>query len=1178
MTLLAAVAAGARVRAGGAAPDLVPASIVVTPATASLAPTETQQLTAVVYNAALEDITASHTVVWSSGTPAAATVSSSGLVTAVADGSATITAYPTGYPLVTGTTAVTVETASASALIDLSGETYPHAMRVAVGPQIALYSGDAVADAYDAEIHTGRLAGQTVTDWLTVMRDYHLDLWTPIAGTVAVTNGSATVTGTGTNWASLPFGGAQAGLPVRIRRGSTVLDYRWLRQTADNASTTIAHPQYGPFYADNLVWAHATESGLEMDWCDASSSAQYNSQYYDRVATGYRHAYRLRAYDAVAGDALLTLCDEAADAWIDWYSQTGGMYLGETTNGDGWGHPPRAAGFEGMMIRALRGRTALLPYLHAMASGHFGTWVYARRLDIEVLYDMRDPGYAVSAVAMSLAAMTSKADKDALMATVVAGWPYITNTQEPSGHWEMVISWASDRLSQAFTNVHIMHGMQRLLQAIREDPDLAADYASFADSVEATFLLGADGIISSSILSGEFAIPWRGTRYYDSLTGAYAVESDIPELVGELVRDYGFDAGYVPGGYAATPYNPAAHDGEVSVVRQAGSMMASVLGYAYALTGTPAYLTAAEDLFDAAFVGTDGIRAQYAQYTATMDNSSQKFWNESHRRTSEYLAFRQGVSGYGDVALTPDLVTFDTLAEQIVFGPLVATGHEDITEPNFDDELTGQALTRYTTLMGYANAVWTTAASAGTVTVTNGSATILGAGGADFTGMTNSRIRIQVGGSWYYYRILAVVSATEATIKAVNNWPSSTTATPWTGATTADCDWQHYSSSQGDAFDGAYYYDTARVLYQLYHRTGNTTYRDYARNLTDAWWQMPNFSEGQATGSATYSDGWDHSPRTSNLGGLIMRALDGRPEMWPYLRGYVHGQLFTWAYRKSSRAVADGVPGATGATAIQGDTRDSGYMCLYAAWMAVCDPDATWRDTFLQRAVDAQIGYHIEHQTADGSWRWSLDPGVWAIDAPVGQPFINAIMLCGLVDLARILRLDERGADYADDLATIEAAIRTGALGALWGGYIDTGAGTIRGVTYFESPTAKWTSSFTDSYGRTAVANVTLVEDVYRQDPGAVSDLYPSTRQGIAECLPIMYAAAMFAATTTERDDFIAKGDEMANSAHRYTDTGGDGYRALVNDSVKNWNQHYQDGQRGWARRYLALNAFGEVA
>lgn len=69
-----------------------PTSLVVTPATASIAEAATQQLTAIAHysNGATLDVTALASYV--SGTPATATVNSTGLITAVAAGTSTVTA------------------------------------------------------------------------------------------------------------------------------------------------------------------------------------------------------------------------------------------------------------------------------------------------------------------------------------------------------------------------------------------------------------------------------------------------------------------------------------------------------------------------------------------------------------------------------------------------------------------------------------------------------------------------------------------------------------------------------------------------------------------------------------------------------------------------------------------------------------------------------------------------------------------------------------------------------------------------------------------------------------------------------------------------------------------------------------------------------------------------------
>lgn len=85
-------------------PDTTVASVSVT-GTANIAPGATSQLTASAKNAAGTTLTG-HTATWASSANSVATVNSSGLVTGVANGTATITATISGIP---GTRLVTVQ-------------------------------------------------------------------------------------------------------------------------------------------------------------------------------------------------------------------------------------------------------------------------------------------------------------------------------------------------------------------------------------------------------------------------------------------------------------------------------------------------------------------------------------------------------------------------------------------------------------------------------------------------------------------------------------------------------------------------------------------------------------------------------------------------------------------------------------------------------------------------------------------------------------------------------------------------------------------------------------------------------------------------------------------------------------------------------------------------------------
>lgn len=87
--------------------DTVPASVTVTPPTVTLAALATQQAVAVVKNQFGATLT-SETVTWDSSDDAKATVSVAGLITAVATGSATVTATSDTDGGLTDTCVVTV--------------------------------------------------------------------------------------------------------------------------------------------------------------------------------------------------------------------------------------------------------------------------------------------------------------------------------------------------------------------------------------------------------------------------------------------------------------------------------------------------------------------------------------------------------------------------------------------------------------------------------------------------------------------------------------------------------------------------------------------------------------------------------------------------------------------------------------------------------------------------------------------------------------------------------------------------------------------------------------------------------------------------------------------------------------------------------------------------------------
>src|SRR5688500_2835255 len=71
------------------------------------------------------------------------------------------------------------------------------------------------------------------------------------------------------------------------------------------------------------------------------------------------------------------------------------------------------------------------------------------------------------------------------------------------------------------------------------------------------------------------------------------------------------------------------------------------------------------------------------------------------------------------------------------------------------------------------------------------------------------------------------------------------------------------------------YYDLPLTEYIAYARTGDGAFLSYAQKCADAWWRHPDWIKQGA--QRDFSNGYGPPPRHAGIGGLILRALDGRP-------------------------------------------------------------------------------------------------------------------------------------------------------------------------------------------------------------------------------------------------------------------------------------------------------------
>ena len=190
-----------------------------------------------------------------------------------------------------------------------------------------------------------------------------------------------------------------------------------------------------------------------------------------------------------------------------------------------------------------------------------------------------------------------------------------------------------------------------------------------------------------------------------------------------------------------------------------------------------------------------------------------------------------------------------------------------------------------------------------------------------------------------------------------------------------------------------HYYDLSLAEYAVYERTKDPQFLTYARKCADVWWKHPEWiKEGT---QRDFDNGRGPSPRHAGLGGLILRAIDGRPEMWPWIHAYTRHQFDNWLKRR------------IGDPQLYYGVREGAFILHGAAWLAKAHPDATVRAQYLADIESVSVNYFGRLQQADGSWRWGTAVDEFVDDdggtlTGVMQPFMVGLLLAALVDVHRI--------------------------------------------------------------------------------------------------------------------------------------------------------------------------------
>ena len=398
----------------------------------------------------------------------------------------------------------------------------------------------------------------------------------------------------------------------------------------------------------------------------------------------------------------------------------------------------------------------------------------------------------------------------------------------------------------------------------------------------------------------------------------------------------------------------------------------------------------------------------------------------------------------------------------------------------------------------------------------------------------NGRLRIREadGVTFRQVQVSSVQSDTEMTLTVPWAYASQSNAL-------ADTLYNDGNGWNSDIYINLNYYDLGLCLYVLYYRTGDSKYLEGARKVADSWWKSPHIKEG----TIRTFDSFTYTPRNSSLGGLILRALDGRPEMWDWINAYTRYQFDVWVKsRIKNQQLYLGV-------------RDGAFMLQYATWLAKALPDTfplqtggganngkTLRDQYLADVEAVATRYFGRLQYPDGSWRWD-DP--YSTDADGGtlkgitQPFMVGLLLQALVDVHRL---------------TVDPNVKTNVQSQLTKACQHLYKTTYRKNDSTGVSQLNWRSFWYFYHGGTTVNPSKFQLGGGSAKTAKAAWEVKSERQGISTVL----AAFGYAYVLTGDLAFKEMGDELFDSAFGESD----GVRNEANGTAKNYNQNYRSAGR----------------
>lgn len=198
------------------------------------------------------------------------------------------------------------------------------------------------------------------------------------------------------------------------------------------------------------------------------------------------------------------------------------------------------------------------------------------------------------------------------------------------------------------------------------------------------------------------------------------------------------------------------------------------------------------------------------------------------------------------------------------------------------------------------------------------------------------------------------------------------------------------------------YYDLPKSEYTVHRRNSDPVLLGHARNAADSWWQHPWIKSGT---ERPWPDNATPPPRHVGIGGLILRAMDGKPEYWDFCVAYTKSFLNTYLLWRLTNPK------------IHVDLREGAFVFHFATWLAKVLPDSYPKQSggieTNGAGIRAQFHADLEKIVNEYYWRLRQPCGCWTYDVDmkdtdggtlvgVTQPFTIGLLLLAFADFHQI--------------------------------------------------------------------------------------------------------------------------------------------------------------------------------